>query len=94
MFSAKDLVPVYRKVSNTILSFKSQHEAIDLNRFFPLFPELAEQAIDAMLDLCENSSVETRKQAIKDLPTLCRDQQSKNLPRPRLLTCSPSCCSP
>lgn len=50
-------------------------------RFFPLFPDLAEQAIDAMLDLCEDSSVDTRKQAIKDLPTLCRDQQSKNLPK-------------
>lgn len=50
-------------------------------RFFPLFPDLSEQAIDAMLDLCEDASVDTRKQAIKDLPTLCRDQHSKNLPK-------------
>jgi len=50
-------------------------------RFFALFPSLAEQSIDAMLDLCEDSNVDIRKQAIKDLPTLCRDQHSKNLPK-------------
>jgi len=50
-------------------------------RFFALFPDLAEQSIDAMLDLCEDGNVDIRKQAIKDLPTLCRDQHSKNLPK-------------
>lgn len=50
-------------------------------RFFGLFPSLAEQSIDAMLDLCEDNNVDIRKQAIKDLPTLCRDQHSKNLPK-------------
>merc|ERR1712142_843357 len=34
-----------------------------------------------MLDLCEDGNVDIRKQAIKDLPTLCRDQHSKNLPK-------------
>jgi len=48
-------------------------------RFHHLFPALAEQSIDAMLDLCEDVSVDIRKQAIKDLPTLCKDPQSKNL---------------
>jgi len=52
-----------------------------ISRFFPLFPDLGEQAIDCMLDLCEDINVEVRKQAIKDLPTLCRDQASKNLPK-------------
>lgn len=50
-------------------------------RFFGLFPSLSEQSIDAMLDLCEDNNVDIRKQAIKDLPTLCRDQHSKNLPK-------------
>jgi len=50
-------------------------------RFFSLFPDLSEQSIDAMLDLCEDGNVDIRKQAIKDLPTLCRDQHSKNLPK-------------
>jgi len=50
-------------------------------RFFAQFPDLAEQSIDAMLDLCEDGNVDIRKQAIKDLPTLCRDQHSKNLPK-------------
>ena len=31
-------------------------------RFFGLFPNLAEQSIDSMLDLCEDVSVDIRKQ--------------------------------
>eukprot|EP00092_Neocalanus_flemingeri_P016303 GFUD01017648.1.p1 GENE.GFUD01017648.1~~GFUD01017648.1.p1 ORF type:complete len:555 (-),score=208.42 GFUD01017648.1:251-1915(-) len=50
-------------------------------RFFSFYPCLAEKSIDAMLDLCEDGNVDIRKQAIKDLPTLCRDQHSKNLPK-------------
>jgi len=50
-------------------------------RFFGLFPNLAEQSIDSMLDLCEDVSVDIRKQAIKDLPVLCKDQHIKNLPK-------------
>jgi len=50
-------------------------------RFFGLFSDLAEQSIDAMLDLCEDTNVDIRKQAIKDLPVLCKDQHIKNLPK-------------
>jgi len=50
-------------------------------RFFGLFPDLAEQSIDAMLDLCEDTNVDIRKQAIKDLPVLCKDKHIKNLPK-------------
>ena len=67
-------------------------------RFFGLFPDLTEQSIDSMLDLCEDNNVDIRKQvgnrdnrveviilallqAIKDLPTLCKDQHAKNLPK-------------
>ena len=33
-------------------------------RFFGLFSDLAEQSIDAMLDLCEDTNVDIRKQVI------------------------------
>lgn len=39
-----------------------------------------DQAIDAMLDLCEDPVVDIRKQAIRDLPTFCRDNKT-NLPK-------------
>ncbi|KAI4489840.1 hypothetical protein M0804_004022 [Polistes exclamans] len=44
-------------------------------RFFKNFPKLADQAIDAHLDLCEDEDMAIRKQAIKDLPTLCKDNK-------------------
>lgn len=50
-------------------------------RFFGYFPSLMDQSIDAMLDLCEDGNVDIRKQAIKDLPILCKDQHIKNLPK-------------
>jgi len=50
-------------------------------RFFGYFPAQMDQSIDAMLDLCEDSNVDIRKQAIKDLPILCKDQHIKNLPK-------------
>ena len=46
-----------------------------------MFPALTEKSIDAMLDLCEDTNVDIRKQAIKDLPVLCKDQHIKNLRR-------------
>lgn len=51
-----------------------------ISRFFKHFPLLANQAIDAQLDLCEDDDVAIRKQAIKDLPTLCKDN-TDNLPK-------------
>jgi len=50
-----------------------------ISRFYLNFPEQSEQSIDAMLDLCEDVSVDIRKQAIKDLPNLCRDNNKTNL---------------
>ncbi|XP_071877606.1 apoptosis inhibitor cassowary [Bombus fervidus] len=44
-------------------------------RFFKYFPKLADQAIDAHLDLCEDEDMAIRKQAIKDLPALCKDNK-------------------
>lgn len=34
---------------------------------------MAERAIDASLDLCEDETIQIRRQAIKDLPLLCKD---------------------
>ncbi|XP_062569449.1 apoptosis inhibitor 5-like, partial [Saccostrea cucullata] len=51
-----------------------------ITRFFKYFPNHAGTAINAMFDLCEDDDAMTRKQAIKDLPTLCKsapDQVSK-----------------
>ncbi|XP_039294659.1 apoptosis inhibitor 5 [Nilaparvata lugens] len=44
-------------------------------RFFKHFPNLADQAIEAQLDLCEDEDVSIRKQATKDLPSLCKDNK-------------------
>lgn len=52
-----------------------------IGRFFPYFPSLCQQSIDAMLDLCEDANVMIRMQAIKDMPNLCRDSQVKTLPK-------------
>nr|CAD7266999.1 unnamed protein product [Timema shepardi] len=44
-------------------------------RFFKHFPTYADQAIEAQLDLCEDEDIAIRKQAIKDLPSLCKDSK-------------------
>ncbi|CAB3228432.1 unnamed protein product [Arctia plantaginis] len=44
-------------------------------KFFNSFPNLADQAIEAQFDLCEDDDIAIRKQAIKDLPTLCKDHK-------------------
>ena len=44
-------------------------------RFFAKFPTLGNDALDAILDLCEDEDIDIRKQAIKDLPILCRDMK-------------------
>jgi len=48
-------------------------------RFYSQYPDLSDQSINAMLDLCEDISVDIRKQAIRDLPNLCRDNNKTNL---------------
>jgi hypothetical protein len=45
------------------------------SRFFSKFPTLANDSLDAILDLCEDDNVDIRKQAIKDLPSLCREMK-------------------
>lgn len=47
-----------------------------ISRFFARFPNSASRGLDAVLDLCEDDDVNIRKQAIKDLPTLCRELKS------------------
>jgi len=47
-----------------------------ITRFFKHFPSLADQAIDSILDLCEDEDLSIRKQAIKDLPQLCRQNRT------------------
>ncbi|XP_022167228.1 apoptosis inhibitor 5 [Myzus persicae] len=44
-----------------------------ITRFFKYFPNLAAQALEAQLDLCEDEDICIRKQAIKDLPVLCKE---------------------
>ncbi|XP_068671795.1 apoptosis inhibitor 5-like [Montipora foliosa] len=51
-----------------------------ITRFFKFFPKLQENAIDAMLDLCEDEDNMIRRQAIKGLPDLCKDTP-EHLPR-------------
>ena len=36
---------------------------------------MANDSLDAILDLCEDDNVDIRKQAIKDLPSLCREMK-------------------
>lgn len=47
-------------------------------KFFSSFPELADAAINAQLDLCEDEDVSIRRQAIKELPHFAAGE---NLPR-------------
>uniref|UniRef100_A0A2I3TRG4 Apoptosis inhibitor 5 n=1 Tax=Pan troglodytes TaxID=9598 RepID=A0A2I3TRG4_PANTR len=47
-------------------------------KFFKQFPELADSAINALLDLCEDEDVSIRRQAIKELPQFATGE---NLPR-------------
>ncbi|KAI4501949.1 hypothetical protein M0802_002631 [Mischocyttarus mexicanus] len=78
---AKDKLPEHEKEYLEILtavkgSSKEKRLASQfIARFFKYFPKLADQAIDAHLDLCEDEDIAIRKQAIKDLPTLCKDNK-------------------
>ncbi|OWR43175.1 Apoptosis inhibitor 5 [Danaus plexippus plexippus] len=44
-------------------------------KFYTSFPNLADQAIEAQFDLCEDDDVAIRKQAIKALPTMCNNNK-------------------
>ncbi|ESO91609.1 hypothetical protein LOTGIDRAFT_191299, partial [Lottia gigantea] len=43
-----------------------------ITRFFKYFPQCAAKAVNALFDLCEDTDVNIRKQAIKDLPNVCK----------------------
>jgi len=49
-------------------------------KFFIHFPSLADAAIDAQLDLCEDEDTPIRCQAIKSLPDFCKDS-GDHIPR-------------
>ncbi|XP_067931561.1 apoptosis inhibitor 5-like [Watersipora subatra] len=51
-----------------------------ISRFFKYFPQHTEKAMNAQLDLCEDEDVNIRKQAIRDLPAICKESP-ENLPR-------------
>lgn len=51
-----------------------------IGKFFKHFPSLADAAIDASLDLCEDENVQIRRQAIKNLPQLCKETK-EHVPR-------------
>ncbi|XP_050342222.1 apoptosis inhibitor 5 [Nymphalis io] len=44
-------------------------------KFFNSFPNLTDQATEAQFDLCEDDDVAIRKQAIKDLPLMCKNNK-------------------
>lgn len=74
--------PKYEEQYKTILLGVKSHDTNTkklssqfIARFFAKYPNLANQALDAILDLCEDEDVEIRKQAIKDLPSLCREMK-------------------
>lgn len=46
-----------------------------ISKFFAKFPSFAQEAFDALLDLCEDEDVNIRKQAIRDLSNLCKESK-------------------
>lgn len=44
-----------------------------ISKFFSKFPKHSSTALDALLDLLEDDDVNIRKQAAKDLPTICKE---------------------
>lgn len=42
-------------------------------KFFAKFPDHADTSLEAILDLCEDEDVTIRKQAIRDLPIICKE---------------------
>ncbi|XP_005093506.1 apoptosis inhibitor 5 [Aplysia californica] len=46
-------------------------------RFFKHFPNVQEEAINVLFELCEDSDPNIRKQTVKDVPALCRNCPDK-----------------
>ncbi|XP_046639501.1 apoptosis inhibitor 5-B-like [Daphnia pulicaria] len=78
---AKDDIAKHRKEYEDILlavkgSDKEKKLASQfIAKFAKSFPDLENETIDAMFDLCEDDDVLIRKQAIKDLVNICKDNK-------------------
>lgn len=78
---AKDDIAKHKKEYEEILSAvkgsdKEKKLASQfIAKFAKSFPELENETIDAMFDLCEDDDVLIRKQAIKDLVSVCKDNK-------------------
>ncbi|KAI9556894.1 hypothetical protein GHT06_016688 [Daphnia sinensis] len=78
---AKDDIGKHRKEYEEILgavkgSDKEKKLASQfIAKFAKSFPDMENETIDAMFDLCEDDDVLIRKQAIKDLVTICKDNK-------------------
>eukprot|EP00899_Mesostigma_viride_P024136 jgi/Mesvir1/4907/Mv11165-RA.1 len=57
-----------------------QLAAMYIPKYFQHFPSLAEQAINAQLDLCEEDEIGVRVSAIRGLPNLCK-ANAENIPK-------------
>ncbi|KAG8125965.1 hypothetical protein E2320_021073 [Naja naja] len=81
---AKDTAPEHKDAYQVILdgvkggAKEKRLAAQFIPKFFKHFPELADSAINAQLDLCEDEDVSIRRQAIKELPQFA---MGDNLPR-------------
>eukprot|EP00117_Sycon_ciliatum_P013272 scpid88202/ scgid0176/ Apoptosis inhibitor 5-A len=61
-------------ITGTKGSTGSKRLAADfITKFFAHFPDIADRAIEAQLDLCEDEDQQVRQAAIKALPLLCRE---------------------
>ncbi|XP_022083553.1 apoptosis inhibitor 5-like [Acanthaster planci] len=65
----------YRSILSAVSAGASEKKlaAQFIPRFFKFFSGLAETAINAQLDLCEDDDCMIRRAAIKELPNLCRE---------------------
>lgn len=52
---------------------EKEYASLFIGKFFEHFPNLADEAINALLDLCEDENIEYRRRAFYALPLLCKD---------------------
>jgi len=67
----------YQEILNAVHGDEKEKKLASqfIGKYFKHFPKLAETAMDRQLDLCEDEDVNIRRQAIKDLPALCKDNK-------------------
>ncbi|UYV62335.1 API5 [Cordylochernes scorpioides] len=68
-----DYIEILNAVKGSIQEKKLASQFISC--FFKDFPHLADRALDAHLDLCEDGDSTIRKQAIKNLPNFCKNNK-------------------